>query len=244
MSAVPVGKTAIERATEDARVVGLGDLFQPRPAPAAQAAASAAQAPPQPDPREQLERERRQVLEAAHKQGLDAGMRDAEKQIETRAAAAEKDAAVRHEREIARLAEATRRLDDLVKALPGALAEIEQRIESITVEATLAATTRLLARAVEDEALVLDYCREALTEYAVRPATLRVHPGALADVKAALAEEDVRIEGDARLKPGQCRIESAKGLYDISLEHRLEALKQALLDSVSVASGRTEARRA
>lgn len=242
MSAVPVGKTAIERATDDARVVGLGDLFQPRPAPTA--SAPAVQAPPQPDPRELLERERRQVLEAAHKQGLEAGMRDAEKQIETRAVAAEKDAAARHEREIARLADATRRLDEVVKALPEALAGIERTIERVTVEATLVATTRLLARAAEDEALVLDYCREALAEYAVRPATLRVHPGALADVKAALAQEDVRIEGDPRLKPGQCRIESAKGLYDISLEHRLDALKQALLDSMSVASTGAEARRA
>jgi flagellar assembly protein FliH len=193
--------------------------------------ASATEATP-PDPRVLLEQERTRVFDAARKDGYAAGMRDAEKEIETRAQTAEREWQAKYQKETERLADATRRLEDLIKALPKALAEVEEQVEALTVEATFAATARVVAEAACDETMVIAFCREALAEYALRPAVLRVHPDALAAVKSALADDDIRLESDARLAAGQCRIESAKGLYDISLGHRLEALKTQLLASL------------
>lgn len=230
---------AIERVADDARIVGLADLLKPRPAPvrrddAAHAQAEVEAAPPQPDPRVLIEQERLRTLEAARKEGLAAGMRDAEKTIEARAREAEQVWEQKFRKETERLADATRRLEALVLALPEAVSALERDVETLTVQATYAATARVVADAAREDALVLGYCREALAEYAMRPIVLRVHPGALAVVKDALADADVRVEGDARLAAGQCRVESAKGLYDISLEHRLDALKQQLLASLDV----------
>lgn len=231
----------IERVDADARIVGLGDLFKPR-----EPVVAVEQAPPPPDPRVLLEQERVRVLDAARKDGHAAGMRDAEKAIETRALAAEREWREKFEKETARLAETTRRLEALIATLPDAVAEVERQVETLTVEATFAATLRIVAEAARDEAMVLDFCREALAEYALRPVRLRVHPELVAVVAATLASDDIRIEGDPRLAHGQCRIESEKGLYDISLAHRLDALKDQLLasldDSAAAASDLRDAR--
>ncbi len=239
-SAKPVAGR-IERVDADARIVGLGDLFKPR-----EPVVAAEQAPPPPDPRVLLEQERVRVLDAARKDGHAAGMRDAEKEIEARAIAAEREWQAKFEKETARLAETTRRLEALIAALPDAVAEVERQVEMLTVEATFAATLRIVADAARDEAMVLDFCREALAEYALRPVRLRVHPELVAAVAATLASDDIRVEGDPRLAHGQCRIESEKGLYDISLAHRLDALKDQLLasldDSAATAANVRDAR--
>lgn len=245
MSATPTSAKPIagriERVDADARIVGLGDLFKPR-----EPVAAAEPAPPPPDPRVLLEQERVRVLDAARKDGHAAGMRDAEKEIEARATAAEREWQAKFEKETARLAETTRRLEALIAVLPDAVAEVERQIETLTVEATFAATLRIVAEAARDEAMVLDFCREALAEYALRPVRLRVHPELVATVAATLASDDIRVEGDPRLAHGQCRIESEKGLYDISLAHRLDALKDQLLasldDSAATAADLRDAR--
>lgn len=227
--------SAFEHAAGDARILGLGDLLKPREV-AKPVAVVAPTVTSEPDPRVLLEYERKRTLDAARKEGHEAGMRDAEKEIESRAKAAEREWEERYRKETERLAETTRRLQVLVGSLPDAITDIEQQVEALTIEATFAATTRVVAEAARGEAMVLGFCREALTEYALRPVTLRVHPDALSAVKAALADSEVRVEGDVRLAAGQCRIESAKGLYDISLEHRLEALRQQLLASLGGAN--------
>lgn len=229
--------THLERVAADARIVGLTDLLKPRPLPVRNdddvtSLGDAVAVQMQPDPRVLIEQERQRVLEAARKEGLAAGMRDAEKTIETRAREAEQAWEQKYRKEAERLADATRRLEALIQALPDAVSAIERDLEALTVQATFAATARVVADAARDDALVLGYCREALAEYPMRPIVLRVHPSALAVVKDALADAEVRVEGDARLGAAQCRVESAKGLYDISLEHRLDALKLQLLASL------------
>lgn len=227
----------MERVSADSRIVGLGDLLRPRPAPLRAAEAEPVEAaldePARPDPHVLLEQERVRVLEATRKEGYAAGMREAEKVIDARARASEATWEEKYRKETERLAEAAKALEGLVKALPDALAAIERDAEVLTVQATFEATARLLASAAVNDALVLSYCREALTAYAMRPVVLRVHPGASAVVKSALSEIDVRVEGDARLAAGQCRVEGIKGLYEISLEHRMDALKQELLAALS-----------
>ena len=235
----PTVQGAFERVDGDSRVLGLGDLLRPREAPkpvATAADAAVEKAPPPPDPRELLEQERKRVLDAARKDGHAAGMRDAEQEIEKRAQAAEREWREKFQKETERLAEAGRRLEAIARSVPDALEALERQLETMTVEATFAATARIVADAARDDSMVIGFCREALAEYALRPAVLRVHPDALPAVKAALTEDDLRddlrIEGDARLATAQCRIETAKGLYDISLEHRLSSIRQALLDSL------------
>lgn len=248
-SSATMAQGAFERVEGDARVLGLGDLLRPREAPKpASVAKQAEQAPPPPDPRELLEQERKRLFDAARKDGHAAGMQDAEREIEKRAEAAEREWRDRFQKETERLADASRRLEAIARSVPEALEALERQLERMTVEAAFAATARIVADAARDEAMVIGFCREALAEYALRPAVLRVHPDALAAVKAALKEddlrEDLRIEGDARFAAGQCRIETAKGLYDISLEHRLASIQQALLDSLDDAriDARTDAR--
>lgn len=219
-----------ERVGDDARIVGLGELLRPRPAvPAPQAA------PPAPDPRQLLEAERKRVLDAAREEGLAAGLREAEARIETRARAAEAAARDAHRRETERLAGAAQRLEALVAALPGEIAALDRRNEPLVVEAVFAATVRLVGEVACDGARVVDACLAALAAHQTRPAVLRVRPDALTAVRDALPEvsaDALRIEGDARLGPLHCRIESASGVYESALEQRLDALKQALLDAL------------
>jgi flagellar assembly protein FliH len=230
----------IERVSADAQIVGLGELLRPRPAalrgPDTEPESAPLVEPAQPDPRVLLDQERARVLDAARKEGYAAGMREAEKTIDARARASEAAWEEKFRKETERLAEAAKTLEGLAKTLPDALSKIERDAETLVVQATFEATTRLLANAAVDDALVLAYCREALAEYAMRPVVLRVHPGASAVVKSALSEADVRVEGDPRLAAGQCRVESMKGLYEISLEHRMDALKQELLAALGVRS--------
>jgi flagellar assembly protein FliH len=229
----------IERVSADAQIVGLGELLRPRPAALRGPDTEPEPAPlepVQPDPRVLLDQERARVLDAARKEGYAAGMREAEKTIDARARASEVAWEEKFRKETDRLSEAAKTLESLAKTLPNALSTIERDAETLVVQATFEATTRLLANAAVDDALVLAYCREALAEYAMRPVVLRVHPGASAVVKSALSEVDVRVEGDPRLAAGQCRVESMKGLYEISLEHRMDALKQELLAALDVRS--------
>lgn len=230
----------IERVSADAQIVGLGELLRPRPAvlrgPDAEPETAPLAEPVQPDPRVLLDQERTRVLDAARKEGYAAGMREAEKAIDARARASEAAWEEKFSKETERLARAAKVLEDLAKTLPDALSTIERDAEVLVVQATFEAATRLLANIAIDDALVLAYCREALAEYAMRPVVLRVHPGASAVVKSTLSEVDVRVEGDPRLAAGQCRVESMKGLYEISLEHRMDALKQELLAALGARS--------
>jgi flagellar biosynthesis/type III secretory pathway protein FliH len=220
----------IERVVGDVRILGLSDLLSPREQSAL--AAVDVKPNPEPDPRALLEFERARMLESAHKEGYAAGIRDAEELIEKRSLAAELQWREKFEIETRRLAEASRALEALAATLPVALIELERRIEAAVVEIVFAATTRIVASAADDKAIVLGFCREALTEHTLRPAVLRVHPNMLSSVKSWILDEDVKVEGDSALAVGQCRIESARGLYDINLADRLEALKQMLLASI------------
>lgn len=236
-----------ERVQGEARIVGLGELLRPRPSrPAPGEASSSSPEPqrdaqpelqpePRPDPRIALEAERRAVLDAARKEGLASGLREAEDRVEARARAAEQAARDALDREAGRLAAASARLEALLAALPDEIGAIERRSEGIVAEAVFAATVRLVGELAREDARLVDYCRAALAAHSARPAVLRVRPDALEAVREAMpdaAADAVRVEGDAALGAMHCRIESERGVYDVSLEHRMEALKQALLASL------------
>jgi len=231
-------KAAFERVGDDARIVGLGELLMPRPQRPATSPGSVQESIPEPvpDPRIALEAERRAILDAAREEGLAVGLREAEQRIETRARIAERSARDVLDREAERLADVSARLEALLAAWPKEIAALEQRSEAIVVEAVFAATARLVGELAHDDARLVEYCRAALVAHAARPAVLRVHPDALAAVREALPDatkETLRVEGDVALGAMHCRIESERGVYDVSLEHRLDGLKRALLDSLA-----------
>lgn len=217
----------MERISADqGRIVGLSALLQP--APAANAA------PPQarPDPAAELERERKAVLERAEAEGLKRGLQRADEQILASQQKAEARIEQAHAAQTRKLRDANEQLAALLKAWPAAADELDQRLETLSLDIAFACVTRLLGEIGADGELMKRLCRQALSEYRQRPVTVRV---AAADVEAVgelASDTEVRVIADARLSPGQCRLETHKGLYDTSLEVRLDALKQALLRSV------------
>lgn len=223
---------AIHRAPPDARIVPLSELLSPR-AHSEPAATVTPAAPPPPDPREVLEAERVRVLEEARAQGRAEGVRDAERDIEARAQAAERKWREALERNVEQHAAATRTLEAIAKAVPAAIDALEQQYQAIAVQVAWEATLRVVGRACEDHALVRGYCEDALAEYPMRPAVLKVHPAALAAITESVDAAHVRVEGDPRLAVGQCRLEGPKGLYDIQVGARLDALRRVLLDALT-----------
>jgi flagellar biosynthesis/type III secretory pathway protein FliH len=171
-----------------------------------------------PDPQALLEQERQRVLDSATREGHALGLKQADEAIRAAVAKAE--------RQVEELHAADR---ELLRSLPRVVAEADAGLEAVAVEAAFASLLRLLGEAASQRSLVADTCRLALLEYRQRPVVLRV---AVDDVEAVadLADaEAVRVVGDARLAAGQCRLETHKGLYDTSLEVRLEGMKQAFL---------------
>jgi flagellar assembly protein FliH len=182
-----------------------------------------------PDPQALLEQERQRVLESATREGHALGLKQADEAIRAAVAKAERQVEEAHAAERERLLAANRQMQELLRSLPRVVAEADAGLEAVAVEAAFASLLRLLGEAASQRSLVADTCRLALLEYRQRPVVLRV---AVDDVEAVadLADaEAVRVVGDARLAAGQCRLETHKGLYDTSLEVRLEGMKQAFL---------------
>ncbi|MGH8077582.1 MAG: FliH/SctL family protein [Lysobacter sp.] len=211
-------------AAADDRIVALSALFsRSEPTP------SVTTTEPVIDPRVRIEAERARIFETAQDDGYAAGMKRAEDEINKRIEKAENAIASAHAAEGKRLQEANARLARLLSAVPEAVAENDAQLEAIVSEVAFAATLRVLGETATQRPLIADVCRQALDEYRQRPVVLRV----AADEVEALVElvEDgaVRIAADAHLLAGQCRLETHKGLYDTSLEVRLEALMHGFL---------------
>lgn len=177
-----------------------------------------------------IEAERVQAFETAWKEGFESGMAEAKERIESRAESAEREWKTKYAEEIERVSSASARLKALEVPMKGAVEVLERKIEALVIEVTFAAVSRIVATAARDQQMVVDICRGALTEYTIRPVLLMVSRNDLDAVKSVFTDPDIRVESDPRLSVGQCRLESAKGLYDASIEHRLEALKQSFID--------------
>lgn len=208
----------------DARIVGIGEhLLRPQPA-------SMSGPDPAPDPAALLHAERERVLAEARTQGFADGMRSAETEIQARARAAEAKVEQSHAAETERLRAANERMAAWLRDLPEAVVAWETQTADMASEIAYVALVRLLGeRAADDASWMVELCRQALAESRLRPVVVRVAKSQSAGL-AVLAEGDnIRIVGDAELAPGDCRLETHRGLYDSGLEIRLEALKQALL---------------
>lgn len=206
------------------RIVSLSTLLVPTVREVAVDAPSDA-----PDPAEQLRQEAERVVQAAREQGLREGRAQAEAEIARASEDARRAVIAAHADEQARLESAHADAARLLRALEALPAERDGAMEDLVVEVAYAAVLRVLGATSVETPLLHALCRQALADMTQRPVVVRVHP-LDADAVAALADgSDVRIEADARLQRGQCRLQTRRGDYDTSLEERLDALKLAFL---------------
>ncbi|HEY2344242.1 MAG TPA: FliH/SctL family protein [Xanthomonadaceae bacterium] len=188
-----------------------------------------------PDPRIQLETERALVLEAARAEGQKQGLQHADAEVHARAQAVERDIAERHAAESAKLVSANDQMKALLRGLPDAMCDADARIEHLAVEIAYTALVRLLSAAAVERPLITSVCAQALTECRQRPVVVRVAPSDAAALSECIDDDGVRVVADQRLRPGQCQLETHKGLYETGLEVRLESLKLALLSGLGSA---------
>lgn len=211
-------------AAADTRIAGLADVLgKPR------AQHGERHAEPVPDPAVLLQLERERVLAEAHAEGFAKGMREAGEEVQARVRAAESKVEQTHAAETERLRAANQRMQALLLALPDAVAGLESQTHAAAAEIAYAAVVRLLGERNADHSLIDELCRQALAESRQRPVVVRVAASHYAALSALDESEGVRIVADAELAPGQCRLETHKGVYESGLEIRLESLKQALL---------------
>lgn len=187
------------------------------------------------DPVEALEAERKGVLEAAREEGHAQGLAEARQQLEARVAAAERRVVELHATEVERTREARKQLQSLLETLPEAIDALEASLEAVVIECAYAAVGRILGTLDADGTLMQALCRQALADYRQRPVVVRVCPEDAELLEDIADGINVRAEGDRRFAAGQCRLETHKGVYEAGLEVRMEALKQALLQSLATA---------
>lgn len=184
------------------------------------------------DPRAMLDIERLQVLEQAREAGHAQGLESAQVQIREAADAARRDCEAEHADALARLRDDRERLSELLRRLPGTIADIEDGVAEFAAELAYTALLRVLDEAPARERMA-SLCRQALREQHRRPLVLRVAAADAAALDEIADGEAVRLEIDARLQPGQCQLDSGLGVHDTGLDVRLDALKQAFLLGLS-----------
>ncbi len=134
--------------------------------------------------------------------------------------------------EVARLRE---RLTGLLDALAAPIAELDETLERelVTLAATIA--RQLVRREIRtDPTVVAAAVREASAALpaGARRVRVRVHPGDLEQVRAALAVETAEgwaIAEDASIEAGGCRIESEYSRVDADVESRIASIIEQVL---------------
>jgi flagellar assembly protein FliH len=183
-----------------------------------------------PDPAAALETQRQQALAAAEQAGFEAGQARAQAAIEAACAEAAREVAAQTASLQAELQRAVARLEVVRSGIIDAITEHERALEPAAVTLAMAVVTRMIGRQQADGHLIASLCSQALDEFRQRPVVVRVPaqdaPG-LAEHMAS--HDDVRVEADAFLRAGECRLETHKGLYDTGVATRLQAIVDALI---------------
>jgi flagellar biosynthesis/type III secretory pathway protein FliH len=185
---------------------------------------------PAPDPDAAARRER-DAFDAACRAGHAAGMREAEQEIEARVAKVEQRLQQAHDAAVARLHDERQRLAAVTASVQATLAAHEQGAESLAVEVAYAALVRVLGAMHADATLLPDVCRAIVDDYGRADATLVL--GELDFARVADVDLGLPVRADARLRPGQCVIDTPRGQFETGLDVRTEALRRALLDALA-----------
>lgn len=212
--------------TPGQRMLGLGELL--RHAPDTAQSDVPETAPVAPDPAAALAAERDRIFDEARKAGFAAGQAMAKAEVDRAVASATSDVEARHAAQAKALADAQARFVLLASSLEQACAAFEDRIEPAATTLAMHAVARVLGDAMADGHAVAAMCRQSLDEVRQRPLTLRVAADDRAAVAALDLADDVRIDVDAALRAGECRLETHRGLYETGLRTRLYAIADAL----------------
>ena len=179
--------------------------------------------------------EREDAMICGYREGFAQGMADAALELERlmseRIRAQEEAFVKRRESMVSELAASRARLLKLVASVQREQEAQRGASEELAIEIAYTALGRLLGERAQARTLVAEWCRQVAAELASAPCRLRLAPADAEIVDAWTAE--VELVADPRLAPGSIVLESARGEVHASLELRLEAIKQVLLETLA-----------
>jgi flagellar biosynthesis/type III secretory pathway protein FliH len=170
----------------------------------------------------------------ARKLGHEAGLADAEKalaeRVEQGVAALKQQ--LQAEAETLRTQVQARELElsHWLTALPEALRTAERQAEEAAVVATYSAVAHFFGERHAQGGMLRELCLEALRHVQGEATAIHLNPDECA---AFDAPGELPVLADARLQPGQCRIETRLGHYDAGLDVRMDLIREALLSGLA-----------
>lgn len=138
------------------------------------------------------------------------------------------------------LAQQSRQLADLTRALEQQRDTLLQAMEPMVARLALTVATRLLGQQAESGSLVAALAARAIEEYRLKePLRIRVSSADHARLRGLLDDEQAlaTYQLDPAAKVGACLIEHGLGRLDAGLDTQMHALRQALLGDDHVAAG-------
>jgi flagellar biosynthesis/type III secretory pathway protein FliH len=170
----------------------------------------------------------------ARKQGHEAGLADAERKIHEsiEQGVAELKHQLEGEAQALRNQLQARELElsHWLTALPEALREAERQAEEAAVVAAYSTVAHFFGERHAQGGLLRELCLEALRHVQGEATAIYLNPDECA---AWDAPGKLPVVADARLQPGQCRIETRLGHYDAGLDVRMDLIREALLSGLS-----------
>jgi flagellar assembly protein FliH len=185
----------------------------------------------QADERDLARREREALFADVRRDAAAKGLADAEAEIGRRTDAISARLQAEHALALSALRERMDAMSQLAAALSEAVGRHRRECEEAAIEAAYAALLQVLGDKAEDRSLMPTLCAHILRTRGAGPLTLRLSPADCALVEPA---EDVRLVPDVTLASGRCIVESARGGSDTGLDVRLEALKNAFLEALTL----------
>jgi flagellar assembly protein FliH len=171
------------------------------------------------------------AVQRGYAAGLARGRARADRELASRSAVLERDAAERRAEGERRVAAAVQRLERAATALDARAAPVLDEAERTLADAALALAAAVVgAELSRDPGGVARTVLEAVLDRpeAVGLAAVRMHPLAIAAIADA-APDDVRLVADPSLAPGDAIGELPDGLLDATIDGALARARRALL---------------
>ena len=182
------------------------------------------------DAHRQMEAQQAAAVERGYQEGHARGLTQAQERVrqETQAWQQQRERELDAARE--QFEHARKRLESLTRQLPMQIAAEAARAEELAIETAYAAVTRLLGAGYVERSLMPALVRHAMGSLEMDVDTILL---SAQDVELLQGMEGMNVAVDARLMPGQCRLETRLGSYDTGLDVRLDMLRQALLSGLA-----------
>lgn len=121
-------------------------------------------------------------------------------------------------------------LSHWLTALPEALRTAERQAEEAAVVAAYSAVAHFFGERHAQGGMLRELCLEALRHVQGEATVIHLNPDECARFDAP---GELPVLADARLQPGQCRIETRLGHYDAGLDVRMDLIREALLSGLA-----------